>query len=316
MQKSILVIGALGQIGSELTEALRERHGKDKVIASDVRELSSGQEFFEMHDCTDQKRTASLVKEYNIGTIYHLPAILSANAEANPQLAWHVNMNGLYSTLEVAREFNCKVFIPSSIAVFGEDTPLDLTPQNTIMRPSTIYGVTKVSGELLSDYYFKKYGVDTRGIRYPGLISYKTKPGGGTTDYAVEIYYEAIKKGHYTSYLKEGTYLDMMYMPDAIRATIELMEADPNQLIHRNAYNISGMSFDPEMLAESIRQHIPNFTLDYNIDPVKQEIADTWPDKLDDSIANGEWGWSPNYDLSSMSEEMIKALKANDSIIA
>ncbi|RKY61410.1 MAG: L-threonine 3-dehydrogenase, partial [Candidatus Neomarinimicrobiota bacterium] len=228
---------------------------------------------------------------------------------AKPQQAWNVNMNGLYNVLEVARKFGCAVFTPSSIGAFGLSTPHIKTPQDTIQRPNTIYGVTKVAGELLCDYYHKRFNVDTRGVRYPGIISYKTLPGGGTTDYAVDIYYEAIKQQKYTCFLKAGTYLDMMYMPDAINAAIQLMEADPDRLIHRNAFNVTAMSIEPEMLAASIRRHIPEFKMDYNIDPVRQGIAESWPDSMDDSAAREEWGWKPEYDLDKMTVDMLMHLK-------
>ncbi len=272
--KKILVTGAVGQIGSELTMSLREKYGNDNVVAGGRKTkpseklLNSGP--FEVVDCLDAQEIANVVKKHDIDAIYHLAAILSAVAEANPVLAWNVNINGLYNVLEVSREFNCAVFTPSSIGAFGPTTPLDNTPQDTIQRPNTMYGVTKVSGELLCDYYFKRFGVDTRGVRYPGIISNETLPGGGTTDYAVEIYYEAIKHKKYTCNLPAGTFLDMMYMPDAIKAGIDLMEADPAKLKHRNAFNVTAMSFDPEIIAKAIKKHIPEFTMDYDVDPVKK----------------------------------------------
>jgi len=310
--KNILVTGAVGQIGSELTMSLREKYGNDNVVAGGRKTkpsdklLDSGP--FEIVDCTDAKELANVVKKYNINTIYHLAAILSAVAEANPVLAWDVNINGLYNVLEVSREFNCAVFTPSSIGAFGPTTPLDNTPQDTIQRPNTMYGVTKVSGELLCDYYFKRFGVDTRGVRYPGIISNETLPGGGTTDYAVEIYYEAIKHKHYTCNLPAGTFLDMMYMPDAIKAGIDLMETDPSNLKHRNAFNVTAMSFDPEIIAGAIRKHISEFTMDYDVDPVKKAIADTWPNSMDDSAAREEWGWEPEYNLEVMTKDMLDVL--------
>lgn len=310
--KRIMVTGAVGQIGSELTLALRERYGKDNVVACG-RKTAPSPELrdsgpFEFADCTEEARVDEVVKNYEIDTIYHLAAILSAVAEAKPQLAWEVNINGLYNILEVAREHNCAVFVPSSIGAFGPTTPLDDTPQDTIQRPNTMYGVTKVSGELLCDYYHKRYDVDCRGLRYPGIISNVTLPGGGTTDYAVEIFYEAIKTKKYTSFLGAGTFLDMMYMPDAISAAIDVMEADSAKLIHRNAFNVSAMSFDPEMLAAEIRKHIPEFTMDYDVDPVRQGIANSWPNNMDDSAAREEWGWNPQYKLPRMVEDMLTVL--------
>lgn len=310
--KKILVTGSVGQIGSELTTLLRELYGSNNVVAGGNRTKPSGKLLetgpFEIVDCTDGKRIAEVVKKYNIDTIYHLAAILSAVAEAKPNLAWNVNINGLYNVLEVAREFSCAVFTPSSIGAFGPTTPVDNTPQDTIQRPNTMYGVTKVAGELLCDYYYKRFKVDTRGVRYPGIISNETLPGGGTTDYAVDIYYEAIKKKKYTCFLQAGTFLDMMYMPDALKAAVDLMEADPAKLVHRNAFNISAMSFDPEMIADSIKKHIPDFTMDYEVDPVRQAIADSWPNNMDDSAARQEWGWHHEYDLDKMTADMLAVL--------
>ncbi len=310
--KKILVTGAVGQIGSELTMSLRERYGNDNVVAGGRKTkpseilLNSGP--FEIVDCIDAQAITNVVKKHDIDTIYHLAAILSAVAEANPILAWNVNINGLYNVLEVARDLNCAVFTPSSIGAFGPTTPLDNTPQDTIQRPNTMYGVTKVSGELLCDYYYKRFGVDTRGVRYPGIISNETLPGGGTTDYAVEIYYEAIKHKKYTCNLPAGTFLDMMYMPDAINAGINLMEADPARLKHRNAFNVTAMSFDPEIIAAAIRKHIPEFQLNYNVDPIKKAIAETWPNSMDDSAARNEWGWKPEYNLEAMTIDMLEVL--------
>jgi nucleoside-diphosphate-sugar epimerase len=308
----ILVTGSAGQIGSELTMVLREQYGYDNVVAGGRKTrpseklLNSGP--FEIVDCTDVKQIAAVVKKYRIKTIYHLAAILSAVAESDPALAWNVNINGLYNVLEVAREYNCAVFTPSSIGAFGPGTPQDGTPQDTLQRPNTMYGVTKVSGELLCDYYLQRFNVDTRGLRYPGIISSETLPGGGTTDYAVEIFYEAIKKKKYTCFLKAGTFLDMMYMPDCIKGAMNLMEADPGKLLHRNAFNVAAMSFDPEMIASEIRRHIPAFEMDYAIDPVRQAIADSWPDRMDDSAARKEWGWQPEYDLAGMVRDMLAVL--------
>lgn len=311
--KKILVTGACGQVGSELVPALRSRYGKENVIATGHKTkpgeelLNSG--VFHFIDGTDIKSVAEIVKKYNIGTIYHLTVVLSAKAEANPQIAWNVNMNGLYNVLEVAHEYKCAVFTPSSIGVFGPGTPLDNTPQNTIQRPTTIYGVTKVAGELLCDYYYHRFGVDTRGVRWPGLISYVTPPGGGTTDYAVEMYYEAVRNREYTScFLKEGTYIDMMYMPDALKSAIDIMEADPGKLKHRNAYNVTAVSFAPEDVASEIKKHIPDFTIDYDVDSVRQAIAESWPNSMDDSAARKDWGWQPEYDLASMTKDMLEKL--------
>lgn len=310
--KKILVTGAVGQIGSELTMFLRERYGNENVVATghktkpDETLLESGP--FHFIDCRKIETIAEMVKKYEIDTIYHLASLLSVVAEKDPPLAWDVNMNGLYNLLEVAREFECAVFFPSSIGAFGPTTPLDDTPQDTIQRPNTIYGVTKVAGELLCDYYYERFRVDTRGVRYPGLISYITPPGGGTTDYAVEIFYKAVSEKKFTCYLKEGTYLDMMYMPDALRVAIDLMEADPAKLKHRNAFNVSAMSFAPEHIAAEIRKTIPEFTMDYDNDPIRQAIADTWPNNMDDNAAREEWGWEPEYDLESVTKDMLEKI--------
>ena len=310
--KRFLVTGACGQIGSELTLALRERYGNDNVIATGHKTkpgeelLNSGP--FQFIDCTDINAIEEVVKKYKVDTIYHLAALLSAVAEAKPQLAWNVNINGLYNVLEVAREYKCAVFTPSSIGVFGPTTPKDNTPQETILRPNTMYGVTKVSGELLCDYYYKKFAVDTRGVRWPGIISYVTLPGGGTTDYAVEIYYEAIKHRRYTCFLRAGTYLPMMYMSDALKAAIDIMEADPSRLKYRNAFNVTAMSFAPEDIANEIKKHIPDFVMEYDVDPVRQAIADSWPNSIDDSAAREEWGWKPEYDLVAMTKNMLEKL--------
>jgi nucleoside-diphosphate-sugar epimerase len=308
----LLVTGAVGQIGSELTMVLREKYGNDNVVATGRKTapseklLNSGP--FEYADCTDFEKLKSVIQKYKIDTIYHLAAILSGVAEAKPQLAWDVNINGLYNVLELAREFKCAVFTPSSIGAFGPGTPLDNTPQDTIQRPNTMYGVTKVAGELLCDYYYKRFKVDTRGLRYPGIISNETLPGGGTTDYAVEIYYEAIKEKKYTCFLQKGTKLDMMYMPDALEGAIKLMETDTSKLKHRNAFNVTAMSFAPEDIYAEIKKHIPDFTMDYKVDPVRQGIADSWPNSMDDSAARKEWGWKPKYNLSEMTKDMLKVL--------
>ncbi|HSH36704.1 L-threonine 3-dehydrogenase [Schnuerera sp.] len=312
--RKILVTGALGQIGSELTMGLRKTYGNDNVIASS-RRVKEGHEtlmesgVFEIVNVTDAKQIAEVVKKHKVDTIIHLAAILSAVGEQKPHQAWDVNMNGLYNVLEVAREEGCSVFTPSSIAAFGDSTPKDNTPQDTIQRPNTMYGVTKVAGELLCDYYYHKFKVDTRGVRFPGLISYETLPGGGTTDYAVHIYYEALKNKKYTSFIAKGTKMDMMYMPDALEAITTLLEADSSKLVHRNAFNVTAMSFEPEEIAASIKRLIPEFKLDYDVDPARQAIADSWPNSLDDTAAREEWGWNPKYDLDAMTKDMLEKLK-------
>ncbi len=314
--KRLLVTGATGQIGSELVPELRKRYGPDNVIAAvhktqPDRELLEGGPFLSL-DVRDADSAEKVIKEYRIDTIYHLAALLSAAAERDPGLAWDVNMNGIRNILEAARKFNLSVFFPSSIGAFGPSTPADNTPQDTIQRPTTIYGITKLAGELLCDYYFRRYGVDTRGLRFPGLISYKTLPRGGTTDYAVEIFYAAVREKRYECFLKQGTRLDMMYMPDAIRAAIEIMEADAERLIHRNAFNITAMSLAPEDIYAEIKKHIPDFIMTYRVDPMRQAIADSWPHHMDDSAARREWGWRPEYNLATMTREMIKRLSGKD----
>ncbi|HVJ49266.1 L-threonine 3-dehydrogenase [Desulfitobacterium sp.] len=310
--KKILITGALGQIGSELTQRLRNIYGINNVIATDIKSdthswlAQSGP--YETLDVQNAQAMFDIAKTYHVDTIIHLAALLSATAEAKPLLAWNLNMGGLVNALEVARELQCQFFTPSSIGAFGPTTPKDNTPQITIQRPITMYGINKVSGELLCDYYFNKFGVDTRGARFPGLISYVTPPGGGTTDYAVDIYYEAIRQAHYTSYIAQGTYMDMMYMPDALRAIMELMEADPSKLIHRNAFNITAMSVQPEDFRVEIRKHIPNFKMDYNVDPVRQAIANSWPNSMDSTAATEEWGFSAEYDLFKMTSDMLEKL--------
>lgn len=311
--KKILVTGCLGQIGTELVTKLRTLYGVENVVATDIRKpegnpiVENG--IFEILDVTSQENFLEIAKKYEVDTIIHLAALLSAVAEAKPQLAWTINMGGLVNALETARELGCKFFTPSSIGAFGPDTPKVNTPQDTIQRPKTMYGVTKVSGELLCDYYHTKFGVDTRGVRFPGLISYEALPGGGTTDYAVDIYYEALKTGKYTSFIGKGTYMDMMYMPDAINAIITLMEADPSKLKHRNAFNITAMSFEPEEIAAEIRKHIPEFELSYDVDPVRQGIANTWPDSIDPTAAKEEWGFKAEYDLAKMTADMLEKLR-------
>ena len=312
--KRILVTGALGQIGAELVPALRERYGADRVVASDVRirrESAAGDdEPFEYVDCTHIRQISEVVRRYDVGTIYHLAALLSAVAEEKPRVAWDVNMGGLYRVLEVARQYRCAVFLPSSIGAFGPSTPREHTPQDTLQRPNTMYGITKVSAELLCDYYADRFGLDTRGLRLPGLISYVAPPGGGTTDYAVDIFYQALRYRHYTCFLRADTCLDMMYMPDAIRGIIELMEADPARLVHRNAFNVAATAFTPARLAEEIRVHLPEFGIDYAVDPVRQAIADSWPDSVDDAAAREEWGWRSEWDLASLTRDMIEKLRA------
>ncbi|MGI9419217.1 MAG: L-threonine 3-dehydrogenase [Geminicoccaceae bacterium] len=309
----ILVTGASGQIGSELVPALRKQFSADQVIASDVREvagrgvLTDGP--FEHVDCTDARELQDVVRRHDVDVIYHLAALLSAVAEEKPQAAWTVNMLGLYSVLEVARQYRCAVFFPSSIGAFGPGTPREETPQDTIQRPTTIYGVTKASGELLCDYYVRRFGVDTRGLRLPGLISSVAPPGGGTTDYAVDIFYQAIRYRHYTCFLRDDTRLDMMYMPDAIDGMMKLMAADAAALRHRNAFNVTAMSITPAELAAEIKMHVPGFVIDYEVDPVRQAIADSWPMSIDDGAAKAEWGWSPRYDLPKMTADMLDKLK-------
>ncbi|MFU0789465.1 L-threonine 3-dehydrogenase [Virgibacillus proomii] len=309
--KKILVTGALGQIGSELVIKLRERYGINNVVATDIRKAEGiiAEGPCEVIDVTDANQLYEVAKKYQIDTMMHLAALLSAKAEENPKLAWHINMGGLVNALETARELNLQFFTPSSIGAFGPTTPKDKTPQDTLQRPTTMYGVNKVAGELLADYYYTRFGVDTRGVRFPGLISYVTLPGGGTTDYAVEMYYEAVKNKTYTSYIAEGTYMDMMYMPDALNAIIQLMEANPANLKHRNAFNITAFSAEPEDFASAIKKHIPDFTLEYQVDPVRQKIADSWPNSLDSTAAMEEWGFKAEYDLDKMTSNMLEKIK-------
>jgi nucleoside-diphosphate-sugar epimerase len=315
--KRILVTGALGQIGSELVAALRTWPGVEEVVASDIRmppreQMSGGavadNTLFELVDCTHIRQISDVVRRHDIDTVYHLAALLSAVAEEKPRVAWEINMGGLYRVLEVGRQHDLKIFFPSSIGAFGPGTPKDNTPQDTLQRPSTIYGITKVSGELLCDYYHSRFGVDTRGLRLPGLISYGAPPGGGTTDWAVEIFYQALRYQHYNCFVREDSQLDMMYMPDAVRAMIEVMAADADRLVHRNAFNVTAMSLTPRLLADEIRKHIPDFEIEYQVDPQRQAIADSWPRSLDDSAARKEWGWRPAYDLSAMTADMLDKL--------
>jgi nucleoside-diphosphate-sugar epimerase len=308
--KTILITGSSGQIGSELMTALRSIYGKDHVIATDIKPdphgLLTGP--FEIIDVANRSSLYDVAKKYRVDTIIHLASILSARAETNPTFAWELNMGGLMNGLETARELKCQFFTPSSISVFGTESPKDRTPQVTIQRPMTMYGISKVAGELLCDYYYHKFGLDTRGLRFPGLISYLTPPGGGTTDYAVEMYFQAIQQKKYTSYIEQGTFMDMMYMPDAIESIIQLIEADPEKLIHRNAYNVSAMSADPEAFASEIRKYIPDFRLYYRIDPVRQQIAESWPNSLDTSTAESEWNFRPKYTIESMTRDMLSQI--------
>ena len=311
--KNVLVIGSTGQIGSELTMRLRKEYPAGSIVAGYIKGAEPKGELLESGpaeevDITNPEQIAAVVDKYSIDTIYNLAALLSAVAEAKPQLAWKIGVGGLYNCLEISREKNCALFTPSSIGSFGDDTPKKNTPQDTIQRPSTIYGVTKVTGEMLSDYYARRFGVDTRSVRFPGLISYVTPPGGGTTDYAVDIYYSAVKGEEFACPVKPGTFMDMMYMPDALRAAIEIMEADPSRLIHRNSFNIASMSFDPEIIYAKIREYKPEFKMVYKLDPLRQAIADSWPDSLDDSCARAEWDWKPEYDLDAMTRDMLEKL--------
>ena len=311
--KKILVIGSTGQIGSELTTELRNRYGGSNVVAGYIPGAEPKGALAEsgpaaIADVTNGEQLTDIVKQHNIDTIYNLAALLSVVAEQKPRLAWKIGIDGLWNVLEVARENKCAVFTPSSIGSFGPNTPHELTPQDTIQRPKTIYGVSKVCTELLSDYYFTKYGVDTRSVRFPGLISYVTPPGGGTTDYAVDIFYSAVRGEKFICPIAKGTRMDMMYMPDALRACTELMEANPDKLIHRNSFNVTAMSFPPEKIYAEIRKRVPDFKMEYQVDPLKQSIAESWPDSLDDSAAREEWGWHPNFGLATMTRDMLEKL--------
>jgi len=310
--KRMLVTGAFGQIGSELTVELRRRYGKDNVVAAGHKTKPSPEVLnagpFAFINTAKKESIEELVKKHDIDTIYHLAAILSVTGEKNPQLTWNVNVNGLYNVLEVAREHRLvRVFWPSSIAAFGPETPRENTPQETVLRPITMYGVTKVAGELMCNYYFRKFGVDVRGVRYPGIISSETPPGGGTTDYAVAIFYEAVKQKRYTCFVREDTILPMMYMPDCIKATLDLMNADLLRLKHHADYNLAGMSFSAGELGAEIRKHIPDFVCEYKPD-FRQEIADSWPKSIDDSAARREWGWKQSYNLAAMTKDMLEKL--------
>ncbi|MDO4930257.1 MAG: NAD-dependent epimerase/dehydratase family protein [Bacteroidales bacterium] len=313
--KNILVIGATGQIGSELTMKLRSIYGNDHVVCGYIPSAQPQGELresgpYEICDVTNGEQIADVVRKYNADAIFNLAALLSVVAEGRPQLAWKIGIDGLWNVLEVAREHNCAVFTPSSIGSFGPETPADHTPQDTVQRPRTIYGVSKVTTELLSDYYHNKYGVDTRSVRFPGLISNVTPPGGGTTDYAVDIYYSAVRGEKFSCPIGKGTYMDMMYMPDALNACVQLMEADPTRLSHRNGFNIASMSFDPEGIYAAIKKYVPQFEMVYNVDPLKQSIADSWPNSLDDICARQEWDWKPEYNLDSMTKDMLEKLAA------
>lgn len=312
MKSRILIIGACGQIGTELTKALRDRFGADRVVASDIREgspemMSGGH--FELIDATDCKAIEDLVFRYEVETVYLMAAMLSAVAEKFPQKAWHLNMTSLFNILDLGKEGKVKrIFWPSSIAVFGQSTPAKDTPQLTVMEPSTVYGISKQTGERWCEYYHKNFGIDVRSIRYPGLISYTTLPGGGTTDYAVDIYHRALKHGNYRCFLKEGTILPMMYMDDAIRATIAIMDARPEHIKIRSSYNLAAVSYAPEDVVTSIQKHLPDFTISYEPD-FRQAIADTWPQSIDDSEARKDWNWSHDFDLEAITQVMLENLK-------
>ncbi|WP_299164573.1 NAD-dependent epimerase/dehydratase family protein [uncultured Eudoraea sp.] len=315
MQKSILILGACGQIGTELTLALRELYGNEQVVASDIREgadslMNSGP--FELLDATNYEAIEDVIMYHEIEEVYLMAAMLSATAEKFPERAWNLNMNSLFNVLNLAKERKIeKVFWPSSIAVFGPNTPKDNTPQSTIMEPSTVYGISKQSGERWCSYYYHKFGVDVRSVRYPGLISWKTLPGGGTTDYAIEIYHEALEKGTYTCFLNEDVKLPMMFMDDAIRATIKLMDCNPEKISVRSSYNLAAMSFSPADISASIKKHIPNFKVSYSPD-FRQSIAETWPSSIDDSKAKEDWGWESKFDLENTTVEMLKHLPSQN----
>ena len=308
--EKILVIGACGQLGTELVVKLRDVYGKEQVVASDIRE-GSGELMdgpFEILNILEPDSYKALLKKHNINQVYHLAAVLSATGEKDPMFAWKLNMESLLTVLESGKDQVKKIYWPSSIAVFGPDTPRDNTPQNTVMNPSTVYGISKLAGERWCEYYFQKFGVDVRSIRYPGLIGYKAKPGGGTTDYAVDIYWKAVEGNDFTCFLKSDTALPMMYMDDAVRGTIALMQADSSRIKTRSSYNLSGMSFTPDEIYQSVKKHFPDFKMDYAPD-FRQSIADSWPNSIDDSFARNEWDWAPEFDLDKMSNAMISGLK-------
>lgn len=311
--KRILVVGAGGQIGTELVPYLRSIYGKENVIAADLKDDSVAAlrvgGIAEKLDVLDEKAFAALVDLYKVDAIYNLVAMLSARGEQMPGVAWHLNITALINALNIAQAYGCSIFTPSSIGAFGPETPHDNTPQDTIMRPNTVYGICKVTGELLGDYHWTKFGVDARSVRFPGIISNGCLPGGGTTDYAVEVFYEILKPGHhYTCEVPEDSYMDMMYMPDALRAAVEVMEADPSKLKHRNSFNIASMSFCPKELFAAIKKRIPDATFDYKVDPVKAAIADSWPNKMDDSCAREEWGWKPEWGLDAVVDDMLEVI--------
>ena len=309
MKEKILITGANGQIGTVLAEALRDRYGASEILATDIREPETGHGHFELLDVLDRERLAAVVKEHGIRQVYHLAAILSARGEKNPRMAWDVNMSSLFNVLGVARDFGLQVFFPSSIAVFGSQTPQFDTPQHTVLFPETVYGISKMAGEFWCRYFYKQFGVDVRSLRYPGIIGYQSLPGGGTTDYAVEIFHYAVRQEPYECFLAPETRLPMMYMPDAVRAALELMEAPQERLTVRTGYNLAGMSFTPEEIAEEIRRQIPGFRVDYKPD-FRQQIADAWSDTVDDSVARQDWGWRPEYDLAAMTRDMLEHLGA------
>ena len=316
--KRIMITGALGQIGTELVVKCRMLYGNDNVLATDIKqpEADSASVYgpFEILDVTDRARMFELVETFKPDTMMHMAALLSGVAEKNPLFAWDLNMGGLMNALETAREHNLQFFTPSSIGAFGPSTPKVNTPQVTIQRPTSMYGVNKVAGELLCQYYFDKFGVDTRSVRFPGLVSHIKEPGGGTTDYAVDIYFKAVREGRYTSFIEKDTYMDMMYMEDAIDAIIQLMEADGVKLINRNAYNLSAMSIEPEMVKEAIQEFYPEFQLEYDVDPIRQSIANSWPNSIDVSCARAEWGFNPQYDLTKMTQTMLKAIEDKETV--